>query len=221
MKNLAVLVSGYGSNLQAIIRAARRGKIRARIALVVSDRKKAYALTRAKRAKIPTLYLPAKDFSSREEYDRELIRRLREKKVDFVVMAGFMRLLSPGFIREYRRRIVNIHPALLPAFKGTEGIKDAFEYGVKITGPTVHFVDEEMDHGPVILQAAIKVENDDTEETLAKKIHRAEHRIYPEAVRLLVEDRLAVAGRKVLMGTKGAWRKVDRKRGNRKRKKRH
>lgn len=197
MKRLAVFASGSGTNLQAIIRAVRQGKIKAKIVLVVSDRRKAYALTRARRVKIPVLYLPVKGFRSRTAYDKEVVRHLRKHKVDYVVLAGFMRLISPYFVRQYRHRILNLHPALLPSFKGTEGIKDALDYGVKITGPTVHFVDEKLDHGPIILQAAVKVEDSDTEETLAKKIHREEHRIYPEAIRLLAEGKVKVIGRRV------------------------
>ncbi len=142
---IAVLCSGSGTNLQAIIDSVKSGYIPANIALVVSDNKKAYALERAKKSGIETLVLNPKDFKSREDFDKEIIKNLKKKNVELVVLAGFMRLLSRHFIEEYRNRIMNIHPALLPAFKGTRGIKDALECGAKVTGPTVHFVDEELD----------------------------------------------------------------------------
>src|SRR3989338_7100309 len=148
--NIAVLCSGSGTNLQAIIDSVKRGYIPARIALVASDNKEAYALKRAQDAGIETLVLNPKDFKSREEFDREIIKNLKKRNVELVVLAGFMRLLSDYFIKEYKNRIMNIHPALLPSFKGTRGIKDALEYGVKMTGPTVHFVDEKLDYGPII-----------------------------------------------------------------------
>jgi len=195
--NIAVLVSGSGTNLQAIIDAVTSGYIPAKIALVASDNKKAFALERARKAAIETLVLDKKDFKSREDFDREIVRNLKKRDVGLVVLAGFMRLLSPYFIKEYRNRIINIHPALLPSFKGTHGIKDALEHGVKVTGPTVHFVDEKLDSGPIILQRPVEVKEDDTEETLLERVHEEEHRIYPEAIKLFVEGRLKVEGRKV------------------------
>jgi phosphoribosylglycinamide formyltransferase-1 len=195
--NIAVLVSGSGTNLQAIIDAVKSGYIPARIALVVSDQRGAFALQRAQKAGIETLILDKKDFATREDFDKEISKNLKKKGVGLVVLAGFMRLLSPAFIKEYRSRIVNVHPALLPAFKGTRGIKDALEYGAKVTGVTVHFVDEELDNGPVILQRAVEVKGDDTEEALLERVHAQEHKIYPEAIKLFVEGRLKVEGRKV------------------------
>jgi phosphoribosylglycinamide formyltransferase-1 len=195
--NIAVLVSGSGTNLQAIIDAVKSGYIPARIALVVSDQRGAFALQRAQKAGIETLILDKKDFATREDFDKEISKNLKKKGVGLVVLAGFMRLLSPAFIKEYRNRIVNVHPALLPAFKGTRGIKDALEYGAKVTGVTVHFVDEELDNGPVILQRAVEVKGDDTEEALLERVHAQEHKIYPEAIKLFVEGRLKVEGRKV------------------------
>ncbi len=195
--NIAVLVSGSGTNLQAIIDAVKSGYIPARIALVVSDKRGAFALQRAQKAGIETLILDKKDFATREDFDKEISKNLKKKDIGLVVLAGFMRLLSPAFIKEYRNRIVNVHPALLPAFKGTRGIKDALEYGAKVTGVTVHFVDEELDNGPVILQRAVEVKGDDTEETLLGRVHAQEHKIYPEAIKLFVEGRLKVEGRKV------------------------
>jgi phosphoribosylglycinamide formyltransferase-1 len=195
--NIAVLVSGSGTNLQAIIDAVKSGYIPAKIALVVSDQRGAFALQRAQKAGIETLILDKKDFATREDFDKEISKNLKKKGVGLVVLAGFMRLLSPAFIKEYRNRIVNVHPALLPAFKGTRGIKDALEYGAKVTGVTVHFVDEELDNGPVILQRAVEVKGDDTEEALLERVHAQEHKIYPEAIKLFVEGRLKVEGRKV------------------------
>ena len=194
---IAVLCSGNGSNLQAIIDAVKKGYIPAEIALVVSDNKDAFALSRAKSAKIETLVLNPKDFKGREDFDKEIVRHLRKKGVGLVVLAGFMRLMSPYFIKEYKDRVMNIHPALLPSFKGTCGIKDALEYGVKVTGPTVHFVDDKLDHGAIILQKAVEVKDDDTEETLLERVHKEEHRIFPEAIKLFVEGRLKIEGRRV------------------------
>jgi phosphoribosylglycinamide formyltransferase 1 len=195
--NIAVLCSGNGSNLQAIIDKVKEGYIPARIAVVISDNKDAFALSRAKKAGIDTSVLDPKDFTDREAFDREIIKRLAKEKVGLVVLAGYMRLLSDHFINEYKNKIVNIHPSLLPSFKGTHGIKDALEYGVKVTGPTVHFVDEKLDHGPIILQKAIDVKGDDNEESLLERVHKEEHKIYPEAIKLFVEGKLKIKGRRV------------------------
>jgi len=198
--NISVFVSGNGTNLQAIIDGVSRGEIKAKIALVVSDNKDAYALERAKKAGIETLVLSHKGFPSRESYDKEIIKELEKKEIGLVALAGFMRLLSPYFIKKYENRILNIHPSLLPLFKGTHGIKDAFESGAKKTGVTVHFVDEELDHGPIVLQETVNVDADDTLEALEEKIHKIEHKLYPEAIRLFVEGKLKVEGRKVKQG---------------------
>ena len=195
--NIAVLCSGSGTNLQAIIDKVKSGYIPAGIALVLSDKADAFALERAKKAGIETLALDKKNFKSREDFDRKILEELGKKKVGLVVLAGFMRLLGPRFIEEYRNRIINVHPALLPSFKGTHGIKDALEYGAKVTGPTVHFVDEKLDHGPIILQKAIEVRDDDTEETLLERMHAEEHKIYPEAIKLFVEGKLKIKRRRV------------------------
>ncbi len=197
--NIAIFCSGSGTNLQAMIDNVGSGYIPAAIALVVSDNKAAFALKRAKKAGIETLVLDPKDFATREAFDKEVIKNLQRKKVGLVVLAGFMRLLSRSFIKKYENRIMNIHPSLLPSFKGTRGIKDALEYGVKVTGPTVHFVDEKLDHGPIILQRAVEVRGDDTEESLLSRVHKEEHEIYPEAVKLFVEGKLKVNGRRVII----------------------
>ena len=196
--NIAVFASGNGTNLQAIIEAISSGDIKkCNIALLVSNNKDAHALTRAKGAKIETFVLSHKDFPSREDYDKEIIKELKKRNVELVVLAGFMRLISSYFANEYRNRIMNIHPALLPAFKGTHGIKDTFEYGVKMTGVTVHFVDDELDHGPIILQESVPVREGDTLKSLEEKIHKTEHKLYPKAIGLFIEGKLKVEDRKV------------------------
>lgn len=197
MKNIAVFCSGNGTNLQAIINAVKRGFIKANLALMVCDTPEAYALVRAKKAGIEAFLLTKQGFKTRQDYDKEVIKKLERKRIDLVVLAGFMRLMSPYFVDKYRNRILNIHPALLPSFKGTQGIKDALNYGVKVTGPTVHFVDEGLDSGPIVIQEAIKIRDDDTEETLAKRIHKKEHIIYPKAIKWFVEGRLKIEGGRV------------------------
>ena len=197
--NFAVLASGHGGNLQAIIKAVRHGQIQADLKVVISDREDAYALRRAHRAKIPAVYINPKDFSNRESFDREIVAQLRKFNIDFVVLAGYMRLLGSVFLRQYPDKILNIHPSLLPAFKGLHAIKDAFAYGVAITGPTVHFVIDEVDSGMIILQEAVRVKSQDTLESLEKKIHRAEHRLYPKAIDLFVRGKLKIVGRKVIV----------------------
>ena len=194
----AVFASGNGSNLQAIINAAQKKKIKADLNLVISDRAGAFALVRARKAKIPAVYVNPKDFPDREAFDRAVVGYLKEAKIDFIALAGFMRILSPYFIREYRHKILNVHPSLLPAFKGVQGIKDAFEYGVKVTGVTVHFVDDELDHGAIIAQEPLKVTAGDTLLTLTAKIHRLEHKIYPKIIDAFARGRLKIKGRRVI-----------------------
>jgi phosphoribosylglycinamide formyltransferase-1 len=197
MMNFAVFVSGYGSNLQAIIDAVRQGAIKGRLVLVVSDKKDAYALERARKAGIKTLALDPKDFAGREEFDKAVIRQLQKEKIELVVLAGFMRILSEHFIRTYRDKVLNIHPSLLPQFKGAHAIKDAFEAGVKTTGVTVHFVTEELDGGPVVLQEKVEVTPGESVEQLEERIHKVEHRIYPKAIDLFVRGKLKVIGGRV------------------------
>ena len=199
MKNIAIFCSGKGTNLQAIINAVGRRKLNANISLVISDRQDSFSMTRAKRAGIEALFIDPERFGTRTGFEKEIMRNLKKHSIDLIVLAGFMRMLSPGFVKRYRNRILNIHPALLPSFKGTSGIKDALDYGVKITGPTVHFVDEGMDSGPIILQSAVKVRDVETEESLARRIHAKEHIIYPEAIRLVLEGKLKIAGRRVII----------------------
>jgi phosphoribosylglycinamide formyltransferase-1 len=195
--NFAVMASGRGGNLQAIILAVRAGKIKACLSAVISDKKDAYALEYARQADIPAIYINPKDHPDRESFDRAVIERLHEFKIDFVVLAGYMRLLSIYFIQQFPNKILNIHPSLLPSFKGMHAIKDAFDFGAKVTGPTVHFVVEDMDAGAIILQEAVLINPQDTLESLEEKIHQAEHRIYPQAIDLFARGYLKIEGRKV------------------------
>jgi len=197
MQKFAVFISGSGTNLQAIIDSVKAGEIAAELALVVSDREEAQGLERAERSGIKTLVCNPKNYTNRQSVDRDIVIALKEHQIDFIVLAGYMRLLTPFFIKEYKNMILNVHPALLPSFKGVDGIKDAFTYGVKVTGVTVHFVDEKMDHGPIIAQEAVRVAEEDTIETLEAKIHAVEHKIYPQAIKMFVDGQLKIQVRKV------------------------
>jgi phosphoribosylglycinamide formyltransferase-1 len=194
---VGVLASGRGSNLQALLDAAARPGYPARVVIVIADRERAPALARADAAGVPAVFLDPKGYEDRAAYDAALSERLERAGVELVCLAGFMRILGPAFVRAWRGRVMNIHPALLPAFPGLHAQRQALEYGVKVAGATVHFVDEGVDSGPIILQAAVPVEPDDTEETLSARILAEEHRLYPEAVRLYAEGRLQVEGRRV------------------------
>ncbi len=195
--NIAVFASGKGTNFSAIARAVKKGKIKANLSLLVCDNPQAKVLGNAKRAGVKTVLVKRQDFATKRDFENKITAHLKEEKIDLIVLAGYMRLLGPEFVREYHGRILNIHPALLPSFKGTEAIKDAFNYGVKVTGVTVHFVDEEADHGPIILQAPVRIEENDTLESLESKIHKIEHKLYPEAIRLFLEGKLKIEQRKV------------------------
>jgi len=199
MINIGVLVSGRGTNLQAIIEAIEEGKIAGEIKVVMSDNPDAYALKRAQQYHIDTRYIHFKEFKNREDYDKEIIKILKEKKIELVALAGYMRILSPYFIRTYKNKIINIHPALLPSFPGLHAQRQTLEYGAKVSGCTVHFVDEGVDSGPIILQKAVEVSDDDTEESLAEKILKEEHQIYPRAIQLFSESRLMIKGRRVFI----------------------
>ncbi len=177
--------------------AVKRGEIKANLKLVVSDNPNAYGLKRAESDGLKTLIVKPKDFTNRQSVDRQLVIELKEEKIDFIVLAGYRRLLTPFFVKQFPRKIINIHPSLLPSFKGLKGIKDAFTYGVKVTGATVHFVDAKMDHGPIILQESCHITEKDTLTTLEKKIHKIEHRIFPKAIALFVEGKLNALGRRV------------------------
>ncbi len=195
MTALAVLCSGCGTNLQAILNAARRGTLRARVALVLSDQPDAYALTRARRAGVEARYVNPKAFPTRTAFERVLIELLDARRVRLVCLAGFMRVLSPVFVRHYRHRVLNVHPALLPAFPGVDAVRDALAWGVKVTGVTVHMVDEQVDHGPILLQEAVPVVPGDTEASLLKRLHRVEHRLLPRAIGLALSGRVQITGR--------------------------
>ncbi|HZD41792.1 MAG TPA: phosphoribosylglycinamide formyltransferase [Terriglobales bacterium] len=194
---VGVLISGSGTNLQAIIDSTAANKLDAKIEVVLSNRADAYGLVRARNAGIATEVLDHKKFSSREAFDESVVEILRGRGVELVALAGFMRLLSPVFIKAYSNRIMNIHPALLPSFPGLHVQKKAVDHGVRFAGCTVHFVNEECDEGPIIIQAVVPVFPDDTEETLAARILKQEHRIYPRAIQLYSEGRLRVEGRRV------------------------
>jgi len=195
--NLAVLVSGRGSNLQAIIDSIEKGYLKARISVVVSDVGNAYALTRATKHGIKAVFVDPGSFPSKESYEREVLAVLRKHDIDLVLLAGYMRIIGKSLLSAYKNHILNIHPALLPAFPGLHAQKQAFEHGVKVAGCTVHFVDEMLDGGPIIMQRCVEVKENDTDETLAERILEQEHKIYPEAVKLFVENRLIIDGRKV------------------------
>ncbi len=197
MKRIAVFCSGQGTNLQAMIDAVRGKKLKARLALVVSDRPKAYALKRAQKGGIETAILQPRDYPSRKAYETSLLRLLKAHRIEAVVLAGFMRILSPHFVQAFHHRILNIHPALLPSFPGTDAVAEALRYGVRVTGVTVHLVDEGVDTGPIVLQESVPVRRGDTVRTLHERIHRVEHRLYPKAVALLLQKQLRVVGRKV------------------------
>lgn len=194
---LGVLASGSGTNLQSIIDAIEAKRVPAEIRVILCNRPGARSIERGRAHGVPVELLDHKTFAKREEFDARLVEILRERGVELVCLAGFDRLISPIFVRAFPGRILNIHPALLPSFKGLHGQRQALEYGVKLAGATVHFVDEETDHGPIVIQAAVPVLDGDDEEALGKRILAEEHRIYPEAIRLFAEGRLQIEGRKV------------------------
>jgi len=200
---LGVLASGRGSNLQAILDACARPGFPARVAVVISDRERAPALDRARAASVEALWVNPKDFADREAFDLALVRALELHGVGLVCHAGFMRILSPAYVRAFAGRALNIHPSLLPAFPGLHAQRQALDHGVKVAGATVHFVDESVDTGPIVAQAAVPVAPGDTEETLAARILVQEHRLYPEAIRLFAEGRLRIQGRRVIVVPEG------------------
>jgi phosphoribosylglycinamide formyltransferase 1 len=198
-KRIGVLLSGRGSNFEALADGIAASRIpRAEIAIVLSNREGAPGIEKARARGIPTQVIPSKGLE-REAYDKLVVAALREKNVDLVCLAGYMRLLSPHFVAAFPNRILNIHPSLLPAFPGLESQRQALEHGAKFSGCTVHFVDENLDAGPIVLQACVPIEDQDTPETLAERILREEHRIYTEAVRIVLEGRYRIEGRRVLL----------------------
>jgi len=200
MLRIGVLVSGRGSNLQAIIDAIGSKKLKAEIAVVISNVPGVEALERAKKHGIKTAVVNSKDFNDKALYEKEIIKILETNKVDLVCLAGYMKLLSPGFVKHFKGSIMNIHPALLPAFPGLHVQKKALEQGVKFSGCTVHFVDDGCDTGPIIIQAVVPVLDDDTEDSLSARILEQEHKIYPEAIKLYSEGKLKIEGRRVKIG---------------------
>lgn len=204
--SVGVLASGSGTDLQSIIDASEKNLIDAQVVVVISDKKDAFVLSRAKKHHIPGFFVnpKAKDRSVHED---EIDAILRSHQVELVVGAGYMRLLSPSFVKKWYGKLINIHPALLPSFKGTNGQRDALEYGVKISGCTTHFMDTEMDHGPIILQAAVKILPDDDRDALAARILTVEHQILPRTVQLFAQKRLLIEDRKVIILPGDSWKK--------------
>lgn len=203
MINIGVLISGGGTNLQAVMDGIDQGLIKGKIKIIISNRKDAYGLERGKKANIESIFIDPKVYDD-EGYSRRLVEELKKREVDLVILAGFLKILSKEFINEYRNRIINIHPSLIPSFSGKgyygEKVhKAVLDYGVKYTGATVHFVDEGADTGPIIMQEVVRVEDSDTIETLKKKVLKVEHRILVEAVKLYCEGRISIKGRKVII----------------------
>ncbi|RLI58209.1 MAG: phosphoribosylglycinamide formyltransferase [Candidatus Thorarchaeota archaeon] len=200
MKRIGVLISGRGSNLQALIDAQAEGALGAELVLVISNRSDALGLKRAQKAGIATRVITKREYPDRDHFDEQVLHALREYRVDLVVLAGFMRVLGDTLITAFPMRMINIHPSLLPAFKGANAHKDALDYGVKVSGCSTHFVTADVDSGPIILQKAVPVFPDDTPETLADRVLKEEHKIIVRSVRLFCEDRLSVEGRTVRIG---------------------
>ncbi len=198
MRRIGILLSGRGSNFAAIANNIASGTLDAEIATVIANKPEAGGLESARRLGIPAICLPSKGLE-REAYDRQVIFELHKRKVELVCLAGYMRLLSAAFVREFPLRILNIHPSLLPAFPGLDAQHQAFDYGARISGCTVHFVDEKLDHGPILLQEAVPMENGDTTESLSARILAAEHRIYSEAIAIVLAGRYRIEGRRVIL----------------------
>jgi phosphoribosylglycinamide formyltransferase 1 len=206
MKNIGILLSGRGSNFEAIAKNVASGKIsNARIAIVISNRTDAGGIEVAQRLGLEAVVIPSKG-KAREDHDREVVARLQQQSVDLVCMAGYMRLLSPWFVKQFPHRILNIHPSLLPAFPGLEAQEQAFAYGVKVAGCTVHFVDEELDHGPIIVQKSVPVLDSDDEHTLAARILEQEHIAYSEAIKIVLEGNFNIVGRRITASQKSQVR---------------
>jgi len=190
--NLAIFASGNGSNFSAIVKVVKQAKFKVKLVILVCDKPEAFVIKRALRHKIKVVLVKREDFQRRADFETAIIQRLKTYKIDLIALAGFMRLFSPAFVKQYRNRIMNIHPSLLPAFKGAHAIKDAFDCKAGSTGVTVHFVDEEVDHGPVILQKEVKIRSKDTLASLEKRIHAVEHKLYPQAIKLFVSGKVKI-----------------------------
>ncbi len=198
MKSIAIFASGNGTNFQAIVDRAASGILKVNIALLVVDNRRAFVFKRAQEAGIKTLFADPKKFKTKQEYEAFIIKHLEKDGVELVVLAGFMRILSPFFIKKYKNRILNIHPSILPAFSGKDAIKQALCYGVKVSGVTVHLVDEHVDHGPIIAQESVTILGHEKIDELEAKIHEVEHKVYPEAIGRIVSTPFFVRGRKVI-----------------------
>ncbi len=186
---IAVFCSGNGSNFETLVKANRKGVFPGEISLMVADKKQIFAIKRAEKLKIPVLYVNPKAFNSEKDYEKVLIKELKTWRIEWILLAGFMRILSPFFVSKFKNRIVNIHPSLLPAFKGAHAIADAYNYGVVVTGVTIHLVDNGVDSGPIVLQEALKIKPEWSLEQLEEAIHKVEHKLYPKAVNLLLTKR--------------------------------
>lgn len=188
MKKIAVFASGSGTNFQAIVDAVERGELEIDIALLVCDKPNAYVIERAKKANIPQFVFTAKDYESKEQYEQAILRQLQEKNIEFIVLAGYMRLIGKTLLDAFEGRIVNIHPSLLPAFPGKDAIGQALKAKVRVTGVTIHYVDEGMDTGPIIAQKAVEIDENESRESVEKKIHAIEHQLYPTVLRKLLNN---------------------------------
>jgi phosphoribosylglycinamide formyltransferase-1 len=197
--NIAILASGSGSNFETLVRANKRGLFKADIKLLITDKIDSYVRQRAKKLNIPELFINPKDFSSRETFDAYIVNVLKKEKINLVILAGYMRILSPLFVRAFKNKIINIHPALLPSFPGTHSIKRAYDNGCKVTGVTVHIVDEEVDHGPIILQKAIEIKNNMSLRQLESVIHKAEHTLFPQAIKLIIQGQMSLKGNRLIV----------------------
>ncbi len=197
MKNMAVLASGNGTNFQALAKAIGKQKLKAGIKLLITDKRNSLVGKRAKSLGIRDIFINPKEFKSRLGFDKKIVKILRKERIDLVMLAGYMRIISPFFVKSFNQKILNIHPALLPAFKGTKAISRAFNYGCKVTGVTVHFIDEKVDHGPIILQETVEIKKGMSEEKLEEKIHKLEHKLYPRALKLILDKKVRIRGRNV------------------------
>ena len=192
--NLAIFASGNGSNFAAIVKAISQEKIKINLVILVCDKPKAFVIKRAQKAKVTVVLVDRKDFASRIDFEKAIIQRLKNYKINLIALAGFMRILSPAFVKQFQNRIINIHPSLLPNFKGAHAIKDAFKRKVSTTGVTVHFVDAKVDHGAIILQQEVKLKKNEALAVLEKRIHALEHKLYPQAIELFVNGSLSLSG---------------------------
>jgi len=196
-KNIAVLASGNGSNFQALAKAISKQKINAKIKILITDKKNSFVRKRANNLDIKETFVDPNKFKSELAFDKKIIEILKKEKIDLIILAGYMKLITPFFVKNFNNKILNIHPSLLPAFKGVGAIRRAYEYGCKITGVTIHFIDEEIDHGPIILQETIKIEKGMSEKKLEEKVHNLEHKLYPKALKLILDKKIKVRGRQV------------------------